>query len=218
MGLFDVFKKKKSSEQPKTYICARCKKEIADSEPKWIGNHRFCNDCFKSSDYRNTNEAPKCSVCGNEVPRINTTDTMCFSCRWIKSKFSDKKESFKMTTKEGQTYTFIYSGHTRYSPNRASTCGYGSDDWMYLCEESGKNYILMFMVDASCGPGWFCTELLDGDFETLTNANVNFWGSVAHSKERNKIYSLRLTDIDGIRHLLPTSSRCGELTDESFMR
>ena len=31
--------------QSKTYICARCKKEITDDESKWIGNHRFCADC-----------------------------------------------------------------------------------------------------------------------------------------------------------------------------
>ncbi len=127
-------------------------------------------------------------------------------------------EIFKMTTKEGQPYTFIYSGYSRYSPNRSSACGYGSDDWLYLCKENEKHYILMFSVDAAYGPGWMCTELSDGDFEKLINEDVNFWGSVVHSKERNKIYALRLTDVESVRHLLPTNSRCGKLTDESFMR
>ena len=127
-------------------------------------------------------------------------------------------EILKITTKEGQPYTFIYSGHTRYSPNRSSTCGYGCDEWLYLCKANGKDYILIFSVDASYGPGWTCTELLDGDFEKLTNEDVNFWGSVAYSKERNRIYAIRLTDVDSIRHLLPAGSRCGKLTDESFMR
>ena len=44
MGLFDAFKKKAVAPQ-KTFICARCKKEITDEEFKWIGNHRFCKDC-----------------------------------------------------------------------------------------------------------------------------------------------------------------------------
>ena len=34
-----------TTKQTKTYICARCKKEITDDESKWIGNHRFCKDC-----------------------------------------------------------------------------------------------------------------------------------------------------------------------------
>ena len=44
MGLFDIFKKKAVAPQ-KTFMCARCKKEITDEETKWIGNHRFCRDC-----------------------------------------------------------------------------------------------------------------------------------------------------------------------------
>ena len=44
MGLFDIFKKKAVAPQ-KTFMCARCKKEITDEETKWIGNHRFCNKC-----------------------------------------------------------------------------------------------------------------------------------------------------------------------------
>ncbi len=49
MRFFDIFKKEVSAEQSKTYICARCKKEITDSESKWIGNHRFCKNCAAPS-------------------------------------------------------------------------------------------------------------------------------------------------------------------------
>ncbi len=45
MGLFNIFNKKTTTAQSKTYTCARCKKEITDSESKWIGNHRFCSNC-----------------------------------------------------------------------------------------------------------------------------------------------------------------------------
>ena len=125
---------------------------------------------------------------------------------------------FKMLTKDRQSHNFSYLGHTRYSPNRSSSCGYGSDDWLYLCEEDNKYYLLMFSDDAGHGTGWMCTELLEGDYEKLINEDVNFWGSIAYSKERDKIYGIRLTDVEGVRHLLPTSSRCGKLTDESYLR
>ena len=47
----NAYKSKKDKPQwlkvapQKTFICARCKKEIPDEESKWIGNHRFCADC-----------------------------------------------------------------------------------------------------------------------------------------------------------------------------
>lgn len=123
-----------------------------------------------------------------------------------------------MITKEGQSYNFSYLDHTRYSPNRSAVCGYGSDDWMYLCEEDNKYYLLLFTDNAEFGTCWMCTELFDGDYDTLVNEDVNFWGSIAYSKERTKIYGIRLTEVESVRHLLPTSSRCGKLTDESYLR
>ena len=126
---------------------------------------------------------------------------------------------FKMKATEGQVHNFIYSGRTRYSPNCSSTCGYGSDDWIYLCEENGTNYLLMFTDNAEFGTAWMCTELLEGDYERLINQDVNFWGSIAYSKERVKTYGIRLTDVDTVRHLLPTSSRCcSKLTDDHYLR
>jgi hypothetical protein len=89
---------------------------------------------------------------------------------------------------------------------------------MYLCEENGKHYLLMFSDDAGYGTGWMCTELLEDDNAKLVNEDAVFWGSIAYSKERTKIYGIRLTDVESVRHLLPTSSRCGKLTDESYLR
>jgi len=87
MGMFDLFKKKiintnnatakTKTAQSKTYICARCKKEITDSESNWIGNHRFCSDC--AAPPKNVAIEPKqerhtvahkntCSRCGKELP------------------------------------------------------------------------------------------------------------------------------------------------------
>ncbi len=238
MGLFDIFKKKTPVEQRKIYTCARCKKEITDEETKWIGNHRFCNKCatptkadtnaIQHSSPQSLNKdignvdivaktiTPKCSSCGIAIP---STRTKCISCEWAENKFSNSKEIFKMITKEGQSYSLIYSGHTRYSPNRSSRCGYGSDEWMYLCEENGVHFILMFQDNAEYGTAWKCTQLLEEDFEDLVKEDVNYWGSVAYSKERTKTYAIHLTDVDSVRHLLPTSSRCcSKLTDEHYLR
>ena len=177
MGLFDVFKKKtldRSAAQKGT-------EHRADKVANVI--------------------TPKCSSCGIAIPSARTK---CVSCEWAENKFSNNREVFKMVTKEGQLYNFTYLGYTRYHPNRASTCGYGSDDWIYLCEEGNDYYLLMFSNDASCGPGWLCTKLLEDDYEKLVNANIDYWGRIAYSKERDKIYGIRLRDTDGVRHLLPT--------------
>lgn len=160
--------------------------------------------------------APKCSSCGIAISR---TSTQCVSCEWAENKFSKNNEIFKMKTKEGRAYNFTYSGYTRFHPNRSSTCGYGSDDWMYLCEENGVHFLLMFTDNAEFGTAWMCTELYEDDYERLINQDVNFWGSIVYSKERKKTYAIRLTDVDTVRHLLPTSSRCcSKLTDEHYLR
>ena len=371
MGLFDIFKKKTLVVQPKTYTCARCKKEITDAETKCIGNHRFCADCaappktstlekhFENEaqeagyqaymDFARGSLTPEqaysnrgfvkdqngnwvygklqtkdtfiCSKCGKELKKkyLHKNNT-CITCvttssinnvpkkqenapnrticlfhegdqyqgthieltikndneiciqdtgwwpvhrgasnggcittnldadyfqkntidDFIAFLSSEKKQDFshlknradinalfrkknerifKMITKEGLSHNFSYLDHTRYSPNRSSTCGYGSDDWMYLCKENDRYYLLIFSDDASYGTGWMCTELLNGDSENLVKEDVNYWCSVAHSKERTKTYAIRLTDVDSVRHLLPTSSRCcSKLTDEYYLR
>ena len=71
MGLFNLFKKKE-----KTYICARCKKEITDAESKWIGSHRFCSDC--AAPPKNVNMAPKQAVDNSittKTIKVNTIST-----------------------------------------------------------------------------------------------------------------------------------------------
>ena len=189
MALFDIFKKKKSDESPTNSECSVSL--ISD----------------------------RCSICGDKLTMSNKHKALCISCEWTHNNFSNNKEIFKMTTKEGRKYNFIYSGHTRYSPNRSSTCGYGSDDWIYLCKENDTYYLLMFTDNAEFGTAWMCTQLLEEDFEDLVKEDVNYWGSVAYSKERTKTYAIRLTDVDSVRHLLPTSSRCcSKLTDEHYLR
>lgn len=160
----------------------------------------------------------KCSNCGEILTASNRNNSLCISCEWALDKVSDEKETFKMYAGDNSRFDLLYLGHSRYSPNRSSRCGYGSDDWMYLCEEKGVHFLLMFTDNAEFGTAWMCTELLEGDLEKLIKEDVNYWGSVAYSKERTKTYAIRLTEVESVRHLLPTSSRCGKLTDESFLR
>ena len=128
------------------------------------------------------------------------------------------RTAFKMITKEGQPLKLTYAGHARYSPNRSSRCGYGSDDWMYLCREKDIYYLLTFSDDAGHGTGWSCTQLLAGDYERLVERDVLYWQKISLSKERTKFYAIRLQDAEGVRHLLPVSSRCcDKLTDEHYL-
>lgn len=122
--------------------------------------------------------------------------------------------TFKMWDREGAIREFRYLYQTRHSPNRCSTSGYGSDDWFYLCEERGKAYLLLFSDTASCGPGWMGKEVILDVFQTLLKEDVYYWSEAASSSSAGEtIYGLTLTNIDDVRHLLPTSSRCGPLTD-----
>ena len=191
MGLFDIFKKKTLDSS------------TAQNETEY----------YDETDVNAI--TPKCSSCGIAIPSVRTK---CVSCEWAENKFSNNREIFKMMTPEGQLHNFTYLGYTRYHPNRSSTCGYGSDDWLYLCEEDNTYFLLMFSDDAGYGTGWMCTELFAGDYDVLIVEDVNFWGGIAYSKERNKFYGVRLTDVESVRHLLPMSSRCGKLTDESYLR
>lgn len=136
-------------------------------------------------------------------------------------KYSEKTQNavFKTKTQSGQHHSFEYCGHSRYSPNRSTRCGYGSDDWYYLCKENNLYYLLMFTDNAEFGTAWMFTRLLEGDYDYLINTDADFWAAVAYSKERKKTYNVHLTEIDSVKHLLPTSSRCSaEFTSQDFLR
>lgn len=84
-------------EHRQTYFCARCKKQLAEQDCVWIGNHRFCRDCAKASEHivadteryrdpkfavalKTSDQSPlpnppkqekreiKCSRCGRDMP------------------------------------------------------------------------------------------------------------------------------------------------------
>ena len=54
MSFFDIFKRNKADsfsreEETRLHTCARCKKEISESETHWILSHRYCAECVKPS-------------------------------------------------------------------------------------------------------------------------------------------------------------------------
>lgn len=125
---------------------------------------------------------------------------------------------FKMHTREGEKHEFTYTGNMRYSPNNSSVCGNGSDDWMYLCEEDGKECLLMFSDSAEFGCSWICYVLSSEKHIDLTKENVNVWFATMREYAQSKTYTLRLDNIDEVRSVLPKVSRCtGKLQDEHFI-
>ncbi len=93
-----------AQEHRQTYFCARCKKQLAEQDCVWIGNHRFCRDCAMASGhpvqdaerYRDPKflimqipfQRPKtmCSRCGRETSEgefllRNDEYCLCSECR-----------------------------------------------------------------------------------------------------------------------------------------
>lgn len=127
------------------------------------------------------------------------------------------KTVLKMHSSNGESYQFTYKGHMRYSPNCSSTSGYGSDDWYYLCEHSGKSYMLHFEVNSAYGFGcWDGTPLNAGAEEELKTADIKQWRQLLYAEGWEGTVKLSLDNIDEIRHILPTSSRIGYLNDNHY--
>ena len=124
---------------------------------------------------------------------------------------------FKMSTKQGEKIKFLYSGFMMYKPNRASACGYGSDDWFYLCNCQDKEYMLIFSDAAGYGTIWECFQLNEGEYAKLKNAEIDLWLETYFKKrDRQRIVGLHLENIKDVRGILPSRSRCYEFNDDHY--
>ena len=124
---------------------------------------------------------------------------------------------FKMHTRDGEKHQFVYTGNMRYSPNKSSVCGYGSDDWIYLCQYKGKDCLLMFSDSAEYGCSWICYVMGVEHLAALTSETVDIWYEMIKTKTQRKIYALKLENIDELRSVLPRASRCtGSFQDKHF--
>ncbi len=124
---------------------------------------------------------------------------------------------FKMTTRQGEKIEFLYSGCMKYKPNKSSTCGYGSDDWYYLCYNQGGEYMLNFSDDAGYGTIWVCVKLWDGGSEKLKKAETDLWIDTYFKRQKQfDVTVLHLDNIDEVMDILPKASRCNVFTEHHF--
>ena len=123
---------------------------------------------------------------------------------------------FKLLDVGEKLHEFVYLGESRWHKNDSHMCGAGDDCWLYLCVENNKRYLLMFRDDADLPTHWMCAELLE-DEATLLQKDAQEWRQLALKRIGQKLYPLYLTNIEDVKHLLPTCSRCTRsFTDKHY--
>ncbi len=134
--------------------------------------------------------------------------------------FHDDLESFvfDMRSESGEKYSFVLSGHCLYSPNRCSTCGYGSDDWLYVCKLNNQNCLLSFTCNAEYAPIWDFVLIEENDVVDLLKGKASKWAEVFYSNMRkSKNASIHPVDITSAKMVIKsTASRMGVLTDKDL--
>lgn len=121
-----------------------------------------------------------------------------------------------MHTTSCETYSFILTGAYLYSPNKSSRCGYGSDDWFFLCKCNGEDYILHFSDDAGYGTMWDSVVVSKEDAQQLHNLPDTEWGKLCW-KSKRKTLNLHPDTIDSAKEIVKsTHSRTGLLSDNAF--
>lgn len=99
----------------------------------------------------------------NEQPHNNNFDLSIGNTQDGEGRFlSDTVNGmlFPMHDVEGSKYNFELSGIGVFFPNKCTMCGYGSDDWLFLCTVEKTPYILSFEIDSCTGLGfWGCVQI-----------------------------------------------------------
>ena len=127
------------------------------------------------------------------------------------------KTILKMHSKEGTDYAFTYAGHQRYSPNKTSISGYGSDDWFYLCTCEETTYILHFEVSGAYGYGcWVGRALTSQEARGLPLSKTKKWMNLLYKNGYDATIRLNLDNIEEVKHLLPTDARIGVLNNTHY--
>lgn len=134
--------------------------------------------------------------------------------------------TISMHDKNGNPVSFTYTGHGVYYPNMSSTCGYGSDDWYFLCITNENPCILEFNVDGDCGlGGWRYLPISQEDFdrlkddcESMSHVFGEYYGQYRSGDRLDMVYNvfghLHPDDIESVKTLLERkNSRVGPITD-----
>ena len=117
-------------------------------------------------------------------------------------------------TDDGTEYRFVWTGVMHYYPNKSSASGYGSDDWMYLCNMDDQYWILHLTY----GPAavWSCLPVPEADAEQIRQTEGETLRSAYYANwDQNRlILHLHPEDLRLIgKIVIPDSHRCGLLTD-----
>lgn len=147
--------------------------------------------------------------------------------KWF-NKVKAKKENMaylaetiiNMHDKNGIKYEFEYVGVSEYYPNQANRSGYGSDEWMFLCNQEGKLCILSFQVSPEFGYVWSSVCIPEASYNELIKHHkkkfYHFFHYYFQFKE-NRVIGLHPDNIQLVKQLIgSTRSRMGEMSDKEF--
>ena len=124
--------------------------------------------------------------------------------------------SFGMHTAAGEKYTFVLSGSYLYLPNKASRCGYGSDDWMLAGKCGDKYCILYFSDNAGYGTAWSVSFITEETALLLPEEPGLDWLEPLY-KSDSRIFGLHPDSLDEAREIIKSKgSRTGPLTDNKL--
>ena len=118
----------------------------------------------------------------------------------------------------GQIYEFTFTPYSVYNPNKSSRCGYGSDEWFFVCYINSTYYLLHFEVSGECGGAWWnCKEISKNEVEVLSDFTKNAWCTVWYDNNKPCISHIHPENIyEGKNIIVPGYSRMGPLTDDNY--
>lgn len=118
---------------------------------------------------------------------------------------------------------FEYNGVCEYSPNDSSMCGYGSDEWFFLCKSGRQNCILRFSYSGEYGAAcWSCCPVPESEIPGTVSSGGNglkkiFYDHFIFSAGLPMIH-LHPVDIQVVKSIIqPSFHRNGPLTDNDYI-
>ena len=128
---------------------------------------------------------------------------------------------FGMHDDHGNRYAFEYVEINGFKPNQSGMCGYGTDEWMFLCRlGEDKYYIVSFAADAGQGYIWTGVRIPRSAFDEMVISRGDGLYKTFYlyfKNEENRIYSLHPDDIALAKQLVGSErSRMGKITDQDF--
>ena len=109
----------------------------------------------------------------------------------------------------------------RYYPNRSSSSGYGSDQWMFLCRIGDDYYILCLDFSGEYGKAiWSCLPIEEKEAARIQQTEACDLRSVFYENwnQEKVIIHLHPETLCVIREIvIPDYHRTGKLTDDDLL-